>query len=501
MQDDICFVLVEDEPLILGQLEYSVIACDPHFRVAGKAGNGRDGLTEIERCKPDVVITDIQMPVMSGLEMIAKARHKGLESRYLILSGYSEFQYARQALRLGVDDYLLKPIDPDALVEKLLGLAREIENKRAGALVRYLRSWFVPGISSEQRGSMPEGSVCYFIFADAGAATSRAYSELSPGAQLWRENTFDWLPQLQARWAVRIEHFGGRYANEHVFAVIRTEEATDGNLRTMAEEMLQFCQSTVPVCMIVTAPMRRPEEFQQQMRDAVACRMMAFPFGEGGIWCMETDCFSVGSAVLPPEFCALAARFMEQAHSPAEQDLAQLESYWMQEKPCQAVLLRQLEYLLSKLKDGGCGTDTLTAEELLADAVSFPNILKELRLFLRAPVSGKGTGASAQIGEIKRYIDENYDKPLSYRALYEKFGYNEKYIAYLFKKEIGISPSKYIVSVRIEAAKRLLLAQPGLRQKEVAQKVGFTDPLYFSRVFRDCVGVSPSRFVQLETAK
>ena len=156
---------------------------------------------------------------------------------------------------------------------------------------------------------------------------------------------------------------------------------------------------------------------------------------------------------------------------------------------------------MSKLKDGGCGTDTLTAEELLADAVSFPDILKELRLFLRAPVSGKGTGASAQIGEIKRYIDENYDKPLSYRALYEKFGYNEKYIAYLFKKEIGISPSKYIVSVRIEAAKRLLLAQPGLRQKEVAQKVGFTDPLYFSRVFRDCVGVSPSRFVQLETAK
>lgn len=77
------------------------------------------------------MITDIQMPVMSGLEMIAKARHKGLESRYLILSGYSEFQYARQALRLGVDDYLLKPIDPDALVEKLLGLAREIENKRA----------------------------------------------------------------------------------------------------------------------------------------------------------------------------------------------------------------------------------------------------------------------------------------------------------------------------------------------------------------------------------
>ena len=97
MQDDICFVLVEDEPLILGQLEYSVIACDPHFRVAGKAGTGRDGLAEIERCKPDVVITDIQMPVMSGLEMIAKARHKGLESRYLILSGYSEFQYARQA--------------------------------------------------------------------------------------------------------------------------------------------------------------------------------------------------------------------------------------------------------------------------------------------------------------------------------------------------------------------------------------------------------------------
>ena len=101
MQDDICFVLVEDEPLILGQLEYSVIACDPHFRVVGKAGNGRDGLTEIERCKPDVVITDIQMPVMSGLETITLIHGKGTGALRAAIQQHLRSHPSIKAYRLG----------------------------------------------------------------------------------------------------------------------------------------------------------------------------------------------------------------------------------------------------------------------------------------------------------------------------------------------------------------------------------------------------------------
>ena len=249
--------------------------------------------------------------------------------------------------------------------------------------------------------------------------------------------------------------------------------------------------------MIVTEAMQKPIDFVQQIRSVAECRMMAFPFGSSGVWCMGMDRLPTISEVLPDSFRRLTTKIVEQMPYQELDALKELVIYWEKEQPCEAVLLRQLEYLLGKLGDNGYETDTLTAGELLADALDFHDVVDTLYPFLRtSSVSDKNTGASGQITEIKRYIDRNYDKALNYRVLYENFGYNEKYIAYLFKKEMGISPSKYIVNVRIEAAKRLLLTRPDLLQKDVAQKVGFTDPLYFSRVFRDIVGLSPSKFVK-----
>lgn len=499
MQNEIRFVLVEDEPLILSQLKYSICACDPRFRVVGTAGNGRDGLAEIERLHPDIIITDIRMPVLSGLEMIAAAREKQLSGRYLILSGYDEFQYARSALQLGVDDYLLKPIDPDALAEKLRALVQTLFDEQSDRLAQYLRSWFLLDLRPEEQDDLPDDAVCYFLFAQAGAAASRANVELSPGGQFWRENDFAWLSEIETRWAVHIDHFSGKYVNEHVFAIVRSEEVSSGSMRMLAEEMLAGCRAAVPLCLFVTAPMRTAEEFVQQLHDASLCRMLALPFGTSGVWCMDTDTLKPNAEPLPDAFCTLATRAAQQIHSRVDPALTSLTDYWTSAQPCEATLLRQLEYLLGKLRDGGCDTGALTAAELLADAVCFDDIAAALRPFVQ-PVSPSqdkgGAGALAQINQIKCYIDDHYDKPLSYRVLYEKFGYHEKYIAYLFKKEIGMTPSKYIASVRIEAAKRLLRTQPGMLQKDVAQRVGFSDPLYFSRVFRDFIGMSPSRFVK-----
>lgn len=497
MRDEIRFVLVEDEPLILKQLECSICACSSQYHVVGVASNGKDGLDKIKQCKPDIIITDIQMPILSGLEMIAQARQEGLGGHYLILSGYGEFQYAQSALRLNVDDYLLKPIDPDDLELQLKTLAQKITAGKEHDFAAYVRQWFNLDIRPKEIAPLPAGEVCYFIFAEVGAAASRTYGEFSPGVQFWKENAFEWLPKIEEKWQIHIEHFTGKYANEHVFAMIQTKEGESKKIRMIAEDILACCQNRIPVCMIVTEAMHMPEDFVQQIQSVAECRMMAFPFGSSGVWCMGFDRLPVIQEVLPDAFCKLGSKIVEQVPYQTGEMMEQLVVYWEKEQPCEAVLLRQLEYLLSRLRDCGCETDTLTAGELLADALNFHDVVDMLYPFLRTLATEKNTGASGQITEIKRYIDHNYDKALSYRVLYENFGYNEKYIAYLFKREMGISPSKYIINVRIEAAKRLLLTRPDLLQKDVAQKVGFTDPLYFSRVFRDIVGVSPSKFVKV----
>lgn len=122
-------LVVEDEQLermgLVMTTPWDSFGC----QVVGEAANGVVGLDLIAKLKPEIVITDIRMPGMDGIDMIQNARQFS-EAEFIIISGYSEFDYAQQAVRLGVRDYLLKPIDDRELAQVLGKLATEIRNKR-----------------------------------------------------------------------------------------------------------------------------------------------------------------------------------------------------------------------------------------------------------------------------------------------------------------------------------------------------------------------------------
>ena len=120
-------VIVEDEFRIRQGLGNLIEKINPECRVIGEAENGYEGLKLIRDTQPDIVITDIQMPKMNGLEMIEKIREYELQCRFVILSGYAEFEYAQRGIRLGVEDYLLKPITITKVKELLEKLLREDE--------------------------------------------------------------------------------------------------------------------------------------------------------------------------------------------------------------------------------------------------------------------------------------------------------------------------------------------------------------------------------------
>lgn len=99
-------VIVEDEFRIRQGLGRLINKVDMGCRVIGEAENGYEGLKMIRDMEPDIVITDIRMPKISGLEMIGKAKEMGASCTFVILSGYAEFEYARQGIKLGVQEYL-----------------------------------------------------------------------------------------------------------------------------------------------------------------------------------------------------------------------------------------------------------------------------------------------------------------------------------------------------------------------------------------------------------
>ncbi|MEG0901814.1 MAG: AraC family transcriptional regulator [Clostridia bacterium] len=119
-------IMVDDEPWVAVDAAQSIAWGQCGFRVAEYLSNPQEALQKICDLQPSLCIVDIRMPEMDGLELIHRCMEAGVKSGFIILSGYSDFEYARQALRMGVTDYWLKPLDPDVVQEKLCALNAQL---------------------------------------------------------------------------------------------------------------------------------------------------------------------------------------------------------------------------------------------------------------------------------------------------------------------------------------------------------------------------------------
>ncbi len=123
-------VLCEDEPLLLERLRRMVEGLDSGFTVVGMAENGREALAALDETGADLLITDIRMPVMDGIELIKKLQEEQPRLECMLISGYGDFEYARTALRLGVCEYLLKPVSEEELKMALQRIRERLGERR-----------------------------------------------------------------------------------------------------------------------------------------------------------------------------------------------------------------------------------------------------------------------------------------------------------------------------------------------------------------------------------
>lgn len=122
--------LADDEVWITMGLKKLIERSELPYSVIGEAANGVTSLEEVRSKRPDVLITDIRMPGLSGLELLEKINKENLGTKVVLISGYAEFEYAREGLRLGAFDYLLKPIEQEKLQEVLQALLQELQAER-----------------------------------------------------------------------------------------------------------------------------------------------------------------------------------------------------------------------------------------------------------------------------------------------------------------------------------------------------------------------------------
>lgn len=148
-------ILADDEELIRVSLRYLLSEHCENVKVIGEAANGEEALEQIRSLHPDILITDIKMPRMDGLTLLKEMREQNFPTRVIILSGYAEFDYARQAMKYGVSDYVLKPVKGMELRDAIMDCIGEIpapeeEPSAAERVISYIREEYHRPLSLEQ---------------------------------------------------------------------------------------------------------------------------------------------------------------------------------------------------------------------------------------------------------------------------------------------------------------------------------------------------------------
>lgn len=501
-------VIAEDEPIQLRSLASIVAGSELPFRVVGSAQNGDEALEMIRRQKPSLVIVDVQMPKKSGLEVIKYIHDHRLPVASMVISGYGEFQYAQEALRCGAGDYLLKPVSRQQMASALSGVLARFR-KDAPLEDEFSFQHALSGVFTR----LPEHCALYFLalvsVGNYPFASSASDSQQANLTELVSRCARQVLKPSERYWSARASTPNKMYCFFGVPDKARAA-AVCSELYRAASEWPQRGDVCGPVSLIASRPVTAETIMAERARLEDNLRHVAV-FGRNAFVGFDT-CVARHSNQETMNQCAMFADQMTQSLAANDERrfraaLSLELGYWERAACATQTMLGILkfQYLLmvrTATKSGGrdLSSGCIDWEERFDEAFSASKSWEQLsaRLFnLFLSIRGEANQASdndAIAAKIERYLLENYASHITNQTLSQQFGFVPSYVSKLFKSYKGVSPGDYLTQIRIEKAKELIRFNPKLALSDVATAVGFSDPSYFSRLFKRAEGVMPTEF-------
>jgi two-component system, response regulator YesN len=508
-------LVVDDEELIcLGIKSMIERLKHPEISAVLLAANAAQAEDTIRGSSPEIVITDIQMPGTNGLEMIKTLTRVSPGIKFIVLSGYDEFQYAREALKLGVMDYLLKPAS-----------ILELKNVLDSA---------VSALNMERQNSSQEQELRYRqLFLENSLRKLFLYKSLDEFDVI---NIFDRIRQLfpytdftvglisldgMAGAGVPGSNTGANIAGEGLSAAGDGWQ-TAGFMNDSGHNVIVVNHShslqhgiILPIFMDIAAAAKdrwgcSPTAALSASGVGIESLILLYRQAEKAL---SYRLVMGGTEVI--EFEGIKDRPADTAH--ADWNLRELNEFLKLRKEEQVSSLidtllsqqdlanRSIDYVsrlfsgISRQLGGLAATDLqLSMEESVKPFESFAT-LQNMRIYLKERVhqivmalkeedTGKKVMASAMT-----YMRENMAEKISLAAAASRAGVSYTHFSRLFKKRTGMNFSEYLMKVRMEEAKRLL-DDPTFKVYEVAAKVGYNDPKHFSRAFRLYYDISPLEY-------
>ena len=474
------------------------------FMTEATSFNGKDALELIREHRPHVVLTDINMPIMDGLEMITQAKLISPSTRFIILSGYNDFEYARRALRLGVSDYILKPIRQEALYDLLEEVATKIADGETKSESEYIRAelGLLDHIDASEK--VLSNTLMHIFVIYAGTTVKKSYEELGIPSYNWNEKDKDKLKEISGGVCDRIYTFNGKYPNELIIATVWDTPA-EANVDQLSNLIFDWAKNDKTfINLTMTQAIKNGENIKDEAAQAVNSVFEKMIFAQNKIHKYRSR-DSYNKDEIPKEIKeAIKELTFMRTEDQLSQKVKGITEYWQDRDYTQVEIITEIDYLFAAIKqrtiikNGSFDYKVLKSQLLLALSTNYhelyDNILKQVKAML---ISDKEINSARElVDHMEEYLERNFASDITYKVLEDRFGYNKKYISNVFKEEKGITPNRYVTNVRINMAKTLMMQNPDTLIKDIAQAIGYRDQLYFSRVFKEVTGKSPSSFIK-----
>ena len=496
-------IVAEDESLILKNIIKKIENISPDFQVVGSAYNGLDALHLLETTKAQILFTDIKMPMMDGLELIRRIRENNTSLQIAIISGYDDFEYARSAIRYDVADYLLKPVK-EANLESILRKMQDTIKQKEKSIERSILSSALAGQASDALMPFSFSGRHFMLFLICFGNLKYHIPELTDladAASLFSEQTMQTalntcFSEEESWWLI-----DEREMNQK-FLIIASNQKDE-------KEILQNAKALQAVLEKIYAPLSIAacEHYIAYQDIETSSRMLRNRLYHGlilGFSQVITSESAAGHTKLDiSDINKLSASAKSENFASFSQFLETLFSQWQNLKCPQYMIESQLLQILRLTEnDFETTNEENNAHEkrlyhCIQNAAGIDSLFSEILVLFQEifrTQSGKCSDTSSVILEVERFMKKNYASPITVEDMARKFNFNASYLTRIFKKQTGESPVKYLLRLRIDEAKKLLLEHPDLSVKQISTLVGYEDQHYFSRFFKELTGLSPSDY-------
>lgn len=525
--NEIKVFLVEDEMVIRRGIKNSIDWEKEGYIFCGEASDGELAYPMIIKEKPDILITDIRMPFMDGLELCKLVKKELPNIKILILSGYDEFDYAKEAIRLGVTEYLLKPISSGKLLEALNGVSESIRREKEDKdLVRKYMEEMRENTEHEKQKFFEQMIAGNLSMADALETGKKYEMNLSAGMYnlllfrftLGEENRKSGELLGEAEYA--IEKLTERL--EYVFEFQRgvegwafllmadNEEQMSERVKELSKDLEEIMKnySTIAYFGGIGQPVARLRELEESFREAERALAARFTMELNRIISVEDirmaqnvdtlDDIEITSFGEIEKTRTMLEKFLNNG---AEDEIDEFVDVYINELPeenLKSVLMRQYIIMDAYIvmmsfceKIEGIEGEMQAQSEELKNSMKTIQTLEEIknyiRMLLKKIIGVRDTISGRRYSDIieiaKDQIRKTYmSDEISLNTIAAEVGMSPSYFSSIFSKEMGKTFVEYLTEIRMDRAKELLMCS-SMKTSEIGYEVGYKDPHYFSYIF------------------